>query len=261
MSLDMTAKAPDLSSVSPAEAAVFLDFDGVIVDIAERPDDVAVPTDVLSLLAVIEARTSGAMAIVTGRSIADLQTHLPLVPRSVIGCHGAEWSLPGEPIYRHPFHGSAAVAALQDRAAVARDLPGVFVEPKPVGVVLHFRQSPEQEAPVRALVQAILREHPDFDAMDAKCAVEIRPGDLGKDTAIAQAMGLPAFARRVPVYIGDDVTDEPALAWVARHGGVAIKVGPGDTAAPNRLADPSAVHAALAAWVEAGWDDIRGDDA
>ncbi|MEM9756175.1 MAG: trehalose-phosphatase [Pseudomonadota bacterium] len=253
MSLDTLVAANALSGLSPQNAAVFLDFDGVLVDLAPTPDDVLVANALISLLAALETETEGACAIVTGRPVEDLRRHLPLVPHAVIGSHGAEGYLPGAPAFRHPLVGSDTIARMHDRAARAEELDGVMVERKPTGVALHYRGAPDHAGAVHDVANALVAEFAGFVMLPAKAAVEIRPSDIGKDIAVARAMALPVFAGRTPVYFGDDTTDEPALAWVADHGGVAVKVGPGDSVARHRLSGPVEVQAVLADWLKNGW--------
>jgi trehalose 6-phosphate phosphatase len=252
VSLDGTHVLPPLSGLAPRDAAVFLDFDGVLVDIAPTPDTVVVSDALVALLAVLDARTGGATSVVTGRPVEDLRRHLPSVPRAVIGSHGAEAYLPGAPGYRHPLIGSETVERLHDRAAEAERLGGVMVERKPTGVALHFRAAPEHAEAIGEFATALVTAFDGFEMLAAKSAVEIRPAGIGKDVAVAEAMELAAFAGRTPVYFGDDTTDEPALGWVAEHGGVAVKVGPGESVAPHRVASPSEVQSTLAHWLEAG---------
>lgn len=251
MSFDGQVRPLWLQDIQPKDAAVFLDFDGVIVDIAPTPDAVDVTPETLGLLAVLEHRLDGALAIVTGRSIADLRKHLPVVPRNVIGSHGAEWLVTGREPTLPAGLDADAIFHVHTRAASAEHYDGVMVEQKPTGAALHFRNCPERKADVRALCDAIVDETPGMEVLAAKCAFEIRPIGIDKDKAVAEAMLLPDFTRRIPVYIGDDTTDEPALAWVMEHGGIAIKVGEGPTAAPFRLANPMAVQLALADWLYA----------
>lgn len=252
MSQDTRAAARGLADLQPVEAAVFLDFDGVLVDLASHPDGVEVRPAALPVIAALEDRTGGARAIVTGREIEDLRRHLPRVPKSVIGAHGAELQLAGvshavaEPV-------SDRLRAVQMRALRATSQPGIMVERKSTGAAIHFRNAPELADDIRAFCNAIVAEIPGFEVLAARCVFEISPQGVGKDKAVAEAMAIAPFAGRVPVCIGDDVTDEPALAWVAEQGGVAINVGPGDSVAPHRLDDPAEVLAALAGWLDDGF--------
>ena len=253
MSLDAASGAMLFGGISPRDAAVFLDFDGVLVAPSPTPDGVEVSNAVISLLAVLESETKGCCAIVTERSVEDLRRHLPLIPHAVIGSQGAEGYLPGAPAFRHPMIGSETIARLHDKAARAEDLDGVMVERKLTGVTLHYRGAPDRVDEIHAFAKALVTEFDGFVVLPSKAAVEVRPSGIGKDVAVAGAMALPAFIGRTPVYFGDDTTDEPALAWVAEQGGVAVKVGPGDSLARHRLADPADVHATLAEWLERGW--------
>ncbi|MEL6646618.1 MAG: trehalose-phosphatase [Pseudomonadota bacterium] len=249
MSFDATEAFP-LDDLAPRNAAVFLDFDGVLVDLAVTPDAVVVTKKLTSMLDSLERATGGACAIVSGRSVEDLRRHLPAAPRTVIGSHGAERDLPGAPTRHHAIIGSPKVARLHERAARAGDLDGVLVERKPTGVALHYRMNPDHGPAIRAFANTLMAEFSGFATLPAKAAIELRPADIGKDIAIAEAMALPDFAGRVPVYFGDDTTDEPALAWVTEQDGIAVKVGPGESIARHRLDQPSDVMAALTGWIE-----------
>ncbi len=229
-------------------AALFLDFDGVLVDLAPRPDAITVPAPLPALMARLEAATGGATAIVTGRGLADLRRYLPDVPKMAVGSHGAERA--GGPA--HPLAGSADLrAAERFVAALAERDRGLLVEEKPLGVSLHYRAAPHLAAELEVELARFTAARPAFELHPAKGAFELRPPGIGKDHAIEALMGDAPFAGRMPVYLGDDTTDEPALAWVARAGGIAIKVGPGESCAPYRVAAPKDVHALLAGWAEA----------
>lgn len=249
MSLDTCVNTHIFGDLHPAKAAVFLDFDGVLVDIAEHPDAVVVNPEVVSLLAIMESLSNGALAIVTGRDVEDLRQHLPIIPQAVIGSHGADRQIPGT-ASSEPACDKKNLSAMQSRAARAGIQPGVFVERKRFGAAIHYRNALASEDLIRELCTSIAVEFPGFEVMPAKCAFELRPAGIGKDKAVADAMERAPFVGRVPVYIGDDVTDEPALAWVAAQGGIAIKVGEGPTVAPHRVANPAEVQAALADWLK-----------
>lgn len=224
--------------------SLFLDFDGTLVDIAPRPDAVQVPALLAPLLRRLDALTEGAVAVVSGRSLAELRAFLPGFHGVMIGSHGAE---------------SSAIAAEQDAEAAARltALHGLvaefahrhdlLAEAKPHGAAIHFRARPEAGTMARAFAEGLLTRFPGLALQPAKMAWELRPAGATKDRAVAQLAGAEPFAGRRPFYLGDDTTDEPAIDWVQRAGGCGIKVGPGDSAAAHRLRDPGAVIDWLAA--------------
>ena len=231
----------------PPDAALFLDFDGCLVEIAPRPDAVVVTQALRDRLAALTRRQGGALALISGRDVADLRGHLGGFEGIIAGSHGSELSLsPGRIALLHgaAFDVAALHAAAHDRAGPH---PGLLVEEKPHGVALHYRDAPDLRGYVEAVMDDLARAHPQLMLQPAKMALELRPAGVGKDSAMAHLMGLPPFAGRIPVFAGDDTTDEPAMAEAQSRGGFAIKIGDGPTAAAHRLPDP----AALAAWLDA----------
>ncbi|MBM3603769.1 MAG: trehalose-phosphatase [Alphaproteobacteria bacterium] len=231
----------------PQDAALFLDFDGCLVEIAARPDAVVVSAALRDRLERLHVRLDGALALISGRDVADLRKHLVDFPGIVAGSHGSELSpAPGriETLHEQPLD-----APLLHRAAheLAAPHPAILVEEKPHGVAMHYRNDPSLQDFVEDAMQRLAARHPQLVLQPAKMAIELRPGGVGKDTALARLMERAPFAGRVPVFAGDDTTDEPAMAEAQSRGGFAIKVGDGHTAAHHRLANPDA----LAAWLDA----------
>lgn len=233
---------PELSP----DAALFLDFDGCLVEIADRPDTIHVPPELPERLARLHQRQSGAVALVSGRDIADLRRYLPRFPRVIAGSHGAELSFDGASIV--PVHDTALdVAALHAAAhRMAAPHPSVLVEPKPHGVVMHYRAEPALRGFVEAAMDRLADNHPGMVIQPSKMAVELRPGGSDKGGALARLLALDMFSGRLPVYAGDDLTDEPAMAEAQARGGFGIKIGDGDSLARYRLAGPDA----LATWLD-----------
>lgn len=240
------AGPPDL----PGDAALFLDFDGCLVEIAPRPDAVVVPPDLPGRLARLHRRLGGAVALISGRGIADLRRHLPGFPGAIAGSHGAELSLDGRRI--EATHG--AKIDLAGLHAAARDLatphPALLVEAKPHGVALHYRADPALRGFVEDAMTRLAAAFPGMALQPARMALELRPAGVGKDAALARLIGLDGFAGRMPVYAGDDLTDEPAIAEAQARGGFGIRIGGGRTVARHRLPDP----AALARWLDRALD-------
>lgn len=240
----MTTDPPDL----PADAALFLDFDGCLVDIAARPDAIVVPQTLPGLLDSLHRRLDGAVALISGRNVADLRRYLPDFPGAIAGSHGAEMALPGKRI--EPV--DAAELDVGTLHGQARDLAAhdsrLMVEPKPHGVVMHYRAAPDLAGWVDRAMTGLASHYPALAVQPAKMAVELRPRNAGKNRALARLMQFPDFAGRLPVYAGDDLTDEIAMTEAQARGGFAIKVGEGETGARYRLSDP----AALARWLDSG---------
>ena len=230
----------------PQNAALFLDFDGCLVEIADRPDTITVPDALPGRLARLHDRLGGAVALVSGRDVADLRRYLPDFPGVIAGSHGAEMSMDGSRI--EATHTVALDAEALHRKArdMAAAHPAVLVETKPHGVVMHYRADPALRGFVEDSMAELAATHPGMALQPAKMAVELRPEGSGKDGALARLMDIAPFAGRVPVYAGDDLTDEPAIAEAQTRGGFGIKIGEGDTQALHRLPDP----AALADWLD-----------
>lgn len=231
----------------PADAALFLDFDGCLVEIAHRPDAVVVSEALRDRLLRLNERLDGALALISGRDVADLRGHLVDFPGIVAGSHGSELSVaPGDirTLHQTPFDAAALHAAAREMAAPH---PAILVEEKPHGVAMHYRDDPSLEGFVEDAMHELAAGHPHLMLQPAKMALELRPGGVGKDTALAQLMQMQPFEGRIPVFAGDDTTDEPAMAEAQSRGGFAIKIGEGPTGARHRLSGP----AALAAWLDA----------
>jgi trehalose 6-phosphate phosphatase len=223
-----------------AGAALFLDFDGTLVELAEAPDAIVVPQRLPLLLASLSRRLEGRLAVVSGRAIADLGRFLPLEGIAVSGSHGLELrfadgrgqAAPAPAGFEHVRESIAAFAA---RAS------GLLLEEKPASLALHYRQAPEREEEVLAFV-ARLAAGTGFAVQRGKMVAELRPPGPDKGSALRSLLAEPPFAGARPVFVGDDLTDEDAFAAAAALGGDGILVGPArSTAAAWRLPDVPAV--------------------
>jgi trehalose 6-phosphate phosphatase len=220
--------------------AVFLDFDGTLVEIAQRPDAIAVPPGLPALLEAVAAVTGGATALLSGRTIGDLDAFLAPARLAAAGGHGAELRRsPSSPLERHAAPGvPAAWLAVAEALALSR--PGAILERKPAGFTLHARACPDALGPFRDALAALVAEDARFALLDAHMAVEVRPARADKGAALAALMAAPPFAGRVPVFVGDDVTDEDAIAAARAHGGIGLRVA-------EAFGDPAGVRAWLGA--------------
>lgn len=224
------------------DAYLFLDFDGTLVAIADTPDGVVVDDGLRDLLAALARARPGRVALLSGRSLAQLDGMLGPVAGGLAcaGSHGAELRPAGAavPLFAAP-EGLAAAADAMHAFASAR--PGVVVEVKTAGVGLHFRRAPDQAAAADALAREIAGRH-GLVLQPGKMMAEVRaPGSKGK--ALQALLGQDGA---VPIAVGDDVTDEDAFVAARRFGGAGVLVGdPRATAARYRLPDVGAVHAWL----------------
>jgi len=231
------------------ENALFLDFDGTITAFAQQPDGVIVGDSVRELLGRLHARLDGALAIVTGRSLAALDALLGPPRYSAAGLHGLELRFQGGRATSAGNPGGAARIAERLQARFASD-PRVVVEDKGAAVALHWRQAPERSAECVAAMRAAANE-PAFEVLEGHAVVEARPRGTHKGAAIAALSRHGSFAGRRPVFVGDDATDEDGFRAVAVLGGYGVKVGPGATVARFRLDGVPGVLAWLAAGIEA----------
>ncbi|KEO54485.1 trehalose-phosphatase [Thioclava pacifica] len=243
---DLTGKKPAPPALDPDGDALFLDFDGCLVEIAPRPDAVVIPENLPQVLAHLSEQLNGALAVVSGRSLHELERFLQGYDGLMVGSHGAEARGMTPPLEESP----ADLAELQAELAGFAQEQGLLYEEKSHGGALHFRSDPSRQDEVERFAETLAERFPAFAIQPAKMAVELRPDGFSKDGALALLTQLPQFAGRAPVYAGDDTTDEPALAWAEAHDGYGIKIGDGESAARYHLAEPRNLRDWLAAAVE-----------
>jgi trehalose 6-phosphate phosphatase len=209
----------------PPNAALLLDMDGTLIDIARTPDSVFVPPELPPVLRRLRARLGDALAVVTGRPIDQIDALMPDTPFAVAGEHGAAIRhAPGNPIVRADLANPPA-AWLEEAERVAAATEGVLLERKAHGFVLHYRMAPVAGAMLRAALDRMLAGHTDrFTIMSALMAWEVKPIGADKATAGTALMAQPPFVGRVPVYIGDDVTDEDGMRAARALGGLGWRV-------------------------------------
>jgi len=226
-------------------AALFLDFDGTLVELAETPGSIRVAPELPGLLRRLCASLGGRIAIVSGRSIGDLEHHLDCSGIAVSGSHGLELRLADGthlPLFT-PRPLEDVRAAL---AALAEAIPGLILEEKPAGLALHYRQAPEAEERVLSVTRRLAVEH-GLTLQQGKMVAELRPAGADKGDALRALMAEPPFAGARPVVVGDDLTDEHAFEAAAAMGGAGVLVGEArETAASYRLPTVAAVAEWLA---------------
>lgn len=221
-----TTRQPEIAAPAPRpDWALFLDIDGTLIDLAATPDSVEVPAMLAPALAEAKAWLGGALAIVSGRTLAEIDRLMAPLRLACVGEHGAVIRSPDGAIHRAgPDHAvpPAWKAALHN---AVRDWTGVLVEEKSFGVAIHFRQAPPRERAIRQLVEALVAEDAArFEVLPASMAFEIRHRSLTKAIAVETFMPDPPFAGRVPVFVGDDVTDEDGFRAARAMGGLGLNV-------------------------------------
>ena len=215
----MQLPAPDLDQI-----ALLLDIDGTLLDFAPTPSQVEVPATLRATLAKLLHRTKGALALVSGRPLADIDRIFAPLKLPAIGGHGAEIRrAPNSPATRPPL--SIGTQLKEELIAAAGE--GILVEDKGYSIALHYRLAPERGGVVREAVSSIVAAHPDcgVEILLGKWVIEVKPARFTKGTGIRNLMQDPPFHGRTPFFVGDDVTDETAFAVLPQFGGIGYSVG------------------------------------
>ena len=229
--------------------SLFLDVDGTLLDIAQYPGGVAVSPRLQHELEVAYRLSGGGVALISGRNLADLDRLFGPMHFPAAGQHGLERRDSKGNITRSidTLNRISRAAHALDEQSRVRD--GILVEHKGLSLALHYRGAPESrewaEFTMRALLAGL---GPDFQLVAGKMVYELKPGGRDKGTAIADFMTEPPFAGRLPVFIGDDLTDEDGFNVVNLAGGHSIKVGQGKSLARWRLSDAQSVRSWLGAY-------------
>jgi trehalose 6-phosphate phosphatase len=228
-------------------AALFLDFDGTLVELAETPDAIEVGPRLPKLLRQVARRLEGRLGIISGRSIGDIERHMDCTGLALSGSHGLELRLAnGEHI---PLSAAVDLTEARERIAdFAAPVPGLLVEEKPRSIAVHFRQAPAEAERVEQFLSKLARRK-GLALQAGKMVLELRPKGADKGDALRAFMAEPEFAGARPVFVGDDVTDEDAFEAAAAMGGAGILVGPERASAAQwRLPDVASV----AHWLSEG---------
>jgi trehalose 6-phosphate phosphatase len=205
-------------------AALLLDMDGTLIDLAATPDSVIVPPGLPETLATLRDELGGALAIVTGRPVETVDRLFGDAPGAIAGEHGGAIRYAhGEAIQRPDL--PAPPASWLDAAdALVRSFPGALLERKARGFALHYRQALEARDVFHAALTALLATSDRFQLHPAHLLWEVRPAGVDKGDAVSALMQRPPFAGRLPVFIGDDVTDEDGMREARKRGGAGYRV-------------------------------------
>jgi len=206
-----------------ANHAVFLDIDGTLIDLAATPDSVVVPPDMPDILQNLMQKTGGAVAILSGRKLADIDrllgAHLACAAE-----HGAVLRDPAGHVTQNVQRPAAYDNWLKILNRYAAQMPGILIEEKQFSLVVHYRRAPEHEAELGQLVERLIGASDDAVLLLAHCAFEMKPRGGDKGDALAAFMQIPPFAGKIPLFVGDDVTDEPAIRMATDLGGAGLHV-------------------------------------
>ena len=208
------------------KCALLLDIDGTILDLAPAPQEVRVPAELRNTLSRLEDLTGGALALVSGRSLHDIDLIFSPLQLAAVGGHGAELRVvPG---------GEAGDRALELNPVLKRKLatltelgPGILVEDKGYSLALHYRLAPDKGEVLRAAIQEICASAPrgSIEILPGKLVFEIKMTGINKAGAVRELMKYPPFKGRTPIFVGDDTTDEPVFPILSQFGGLGFSVG------------------------------------
>lgn len=232
----------------PNTCALFLDLDGTLIDIAPTPDGVTIPDGLVVLLQSLAHRLQGAVAIVTGRSISDIDRLLAPLKPVAAGVHGAEFRThdDGEIVNIAQQLDPVILEAVSRLVSID---PGIVIEPKHSSIAVHYRLAPATGPQIERVLQSILANGPDHLILCAgRKVIEIVPKQVSKGTAIETFMHNPTFRGRRPVMIGDDISDQSAFEVAIRLGGLGLKVA-GELYAREQADFEDPVH--VLAWLSA----------
>lgn len=240
----MTRDAPP----APRAAwAYFFDLDGTLLDFTDAPRTVRIDDALRAQIGTLYDKTGGAVALISGRALADIDRLLDGVRLPAAGQHGTERRDPGGRITHHDFPIDRLDWAHARLVEATAGRPGLVVEHKGLSLALHYRAAPRLAGYAHRLMRSLApRLGAQFCIQPGKRIVELKPAGKDKGVALVEFMAEEPFRGRTPVFVGDDLTDEYAFRAVNRLAGYSIKVGPGRTAASWRLANVRAVRSWLA---------------
>jgi trehalose 6-phosphate phosphatase len=242
-----------------SECAILLDIDGTLLDFAPTPREVWVPEGLAATLRGLMARTSGALAMVSGRSLNDIDLIFAPDLFPAVGGHGAEMRLStdGEAVASHapPMDKELKMRL----AAVAKLSPGILLEDKGYSLALHYRLAPHAEKAIYEAVSLIRADLPNapIEVLPGKCVCEIKHSGFTKATGVLELMKHEPFKGRRPIFLGDDVTDETVFAIMPDLNGLSFSVGRQAQGVAGQLDQPADVRAFLAHLLDDGAANAR----
>jgi trehalose 6-phosphate phosphatase len=220
----MTMDAPPFPTAS--KCCLFLDVDGTLLPLAPTPGEVVVDASLRDLLRILESHCDGALALISGRPIADLDSLFDPLALTAAGVHGCE-RRDTQGRWLKPHFDTEAFAGY--RARLMRELEplhGLLIEDKEFALAIHYRLVPHLESQLRNALDRLQSELPgQYERIDGDEVIEVKPASHDKGTAIEAFLQEAPFAGRYPIFIGDDLTDQDGFATIRRHHGLAIAVG------------------------------------
>jgi trehalose 6-phosphate phosphatase len=222
--------------------ALFLDVDGTLLELVDDPGAVELDPRVREALGWIHAKLEGALALVSGRSLSQLDEIFSPIRFPAAGLHGFERRNRNGRVTVSDLDPATLGSVRENLARFVAEHPGAFLEDKVLSLALHYRAAPDAARAAQVLARGLASELPEgFRLQPGKMVLEVKPSGATKGTAIAGFMDESPFRGRVAVFLGDDATDEDGFRFVNARGGCSIKVGAGATVATERLVDVEAV--------------------
>ncbi|OGT05100.1 MAG: trehalose-phosphatase [Gallionellales bacterium RBG_16_57_15] len=230
---------PDAS----VEWAYFLDIDGTLIDIATTPDAVRVDSALLDLITHLHCASGNAVALISGRTISDVESRLGMPRLPLAGQHGLERRDAAGRLWIHAAPPAAKYAIKAALEPVLARHPGLMLEDKGMTLALHYRKAPHLASYVLRLMDRLASDaDAGLEVQRGKRVAEVKPSGIDKGTAVTEYLSEPPFIGRRPVFVGDDLNDEHGFAEVNKLDGISIKVGKGASCARFRLPDVAAVR-------------------
>jgi len=241
--------------------ALFLDFDGTLVEIAERPDAVMLDRELPGVLASLKDKLGGALAIVSGRPVSFLDPHFLPHRFDMAGLHGLEQRIAGELSLCDPDEHPQLRRMIGRLKEIVANKAGVLIEDKGCSVAIHWRLAPQEKefalATAHAAVEALGSE---YRVQHGKAVAEILPSAAGKGKVIERFLHAAPYKGRLPIFVGDDLTDEHGFKTVNARGGLSVRIGAGETIAKVRLGTPADLRHCLSSWASGGTFPFNVDD-
>ncbi len=227
----------DITALAPQAIALLLDLDGTLAPIAEHPAAVVVAAPTRQTLAALDRALDGALAIVSGRSIEDVDRLLAPNRFAVAGIHGlVRRDIQGR-LHESVFNRHALQVITDELQRLVAGSPGVWLERKQGSVALHYRERPDLEGFCREQISQAVAGHEPAEVLAGKMVIEVKTASRTKGDAVRDFMAEPPFRGRCPVYAGDDVTDQDAFRAVAGLKGKSISISSKDTRADYWVAE------------------------
>jgi trehalose 6-phosphate phosphatase len=240
--------------------AFFFDIDGTLVDIADTPDCISADPWLLDVVRRLNVVTGGALALISGRPVVEVDRLFAPMRLAIAGQHGAERRDAAGELHYHPHCAEQLDDLRRCILDWAGEVPGLLVEDKGMSIAVHYRQAPQLAGEVQRVLRECLGQGDNaFRLQEGKMVLELKPVGRDKGTAIIEFMDEAPFRGRTPIFVGDDATDEHGFAVVNNLGGHSVKVGPEPSAARWRIPDVMAVRAWLEEILgrpEPPWEDL-----